>query len=265
MYHGARPSDQNLVALAKALAMDGDSSRQVHLLAELRRFFWASDLLELLSEHLDPGVVEALLGRFRNYAELALDVSDRVKLNQAESEDILALAFLGSSAPIGGVLLAGLAAQETDEEWRKDLNVASGDWTPRVLTIIYKIGQEEVAAIDNATGGRLLKNWAVSSPDAYRHYQRSMELQYEGRTDEALREVVKAKELDPLDPVPHLTLGSMLGGLGNMYRDAEMVKEGLNECRLAATLAPGVDPTLGGDRLHPSWCGKAARCSDTPS
>lgn len=238
-YHGARPSDQNLVALAKALVLHGNSSQQVHLLAELRRFFWASDLLELLNEHLDPEVVEALFGRFRSYTELAFAVIDRVKLHQAESEDIIALAFLGSSAPIGGVLLAELATQETDEEWRKDLTVASGDWTPRVLTTIYKIGQEEVAAIDKATSGRLLENWSVSSPEAYRHYQRSMELQYEGRIDEAVREVAKAKEIDPLDPVPHLTLGSMLGGLGNMYRDAEMVKEGLNECRLAATLAPG--------------------------
>ena len=238
MYQGVRPSDHNLLALSEALSLKGDSSGQAHLLAELRRFYWASDLVEVLRESLDGGAIKDLLGRLRTYAGLALDVIDGSELDQAGHKAIVDLAFLGGNAPIGGALLTRLLAHEVDSEWREDLAAASGDWKPRVLTAIYRIDQEEVAAIDHATGGRLLQSWDVSSPEAYRHYQRSMELQYEGRTREALLEVAKAIELDPLDPANHCSMGSMLGGIGNLHRNPEMVKKGLEECRLASSLDP---------------------------
>ena len=78
----------------------------------------------------------------------------------------------------------------------------------------------------------------ISNPDAYAHYQRSMELQMQGRLDEALAEVVKAAKLDPMDPANHFTIGSAKGGLGADRGDIAMVNEGIEACWLAVTLDP---------------------------
>ena len=238
MYDGVRPSDQNLMALATSLSLDRDSSAQSQLLAELRQFYWASDLVELVKENLNSETAENLLERLRTYARQILGIIDGLELNQAGREEIAQLAFLGSRAPLGGALLARLATDEEDKEWREDLTAASGDWATRVLTVIHRIHQAEVATMDDAMDGGLLQSWDVSSPKAYLHYQKSRELQIEGKTGEALHEVARAIELDPLDPANHFTMGSMIGSIGYLHRDPEMVKRGLEECRLAAALDP---------------------------
>ena len=65
-----------------------------------------------------------------------------------------------------------------------------------------------------------------------------MELQIQGKMPEALAEVTKAAELDPLDPANHFTLGSVKGGIGAKRGDAALVEKGLEECWLAAKLDP---------------------------
>ena len=65
-----------------------------------------------------------------------------------------------------------------------------------------------------------------------------MELQIQGKMHEALAEVAKAAELDPLDPANHFTLGSVKGGIGARNGNTALVEEGLEECWLAAKLDP---------------------------
>ena len=65
-----------------------------------------------------------------------------------------------------------------------------------------------------------------------------MELQTQGRLDEALAEVIKAAKLDPTDPANHFTIGSVKGGLGADRGDMAMVNEGIEACWLAVTLDP---------------------------
>ena len=84
----------------------------------------------------------------------------------------------------------------------------------------------------------LLERWDVSNPEAYRHYRRSLELQAQGRVHEAIAEVAKAAELDPLDPVNHYTLGSAKGHLGAETGDRALVEEAIQSCWMAVTLDP---------------------------
>ena len=65
-----------------------------------------------------------------------------------------------------------------------------------------------------------------------------MEMQTQGRIDEALAEVAKAAELDPLDPANHYTLGSVKGGIGIRNSDEALVNEGIEACWIAVTLDP---------------------------
>ena len=66
---------------------------------------------------------------------------------------------------------------------------------------------------------------------------------------EALAEVAKAIELDPLDPANHFTMGSVKGHIGVRNGDEALVKEGLEACWIAVTLDPELDCPLGRNRL----------------
>ena len=107
-----------------------------------------------------------------------------------------------------------------------------------MLAVNLGVHRAEEDVLIRDTDGRVLQDWDVSNPEAYDHYRRFGELQLQGRIYEAIAELEKAVKLDPLDPVNHFTLGSVKGDIGAKQGDAELVKEGLAACRLAASLDP---------------------------
>ena len=125
-----------------------------------------------------------------------------------------------------------------DDDWRKDIEAAGSDWVGRVLTVNLQVHQSEVESLIRETNGQVLKNWDVDSPKAYAHYERSTQLQMEGRIEEAMAEVARAAELDPLDPANHFTLGSVRGGIGADTGNATLIRVGLESCWLAVRLDP---------------------------
>ena len=107
-----------------------------------------------------------------------------------------------------------------------------------MLSANFQIDRAEVDALIQKTDGRILENWDISNPKAYEHYQRSMELQMQSMRDEALAHVIRAVELDPLDPANHFTLGSIKGGVGTERGDEALIEEGLKACWIAVALDP---------------------------
>ena len=238
LYEGARPSDDNLASIAGALATDANPDKCNHLLRELRRLYWVSDVLGILGEIIGTKSVHEIVGRLRQYASLLCGIIDD-RLDAAVRRDVLgSLATLGSQSEFSGALLAALISHESDGEWKEDLTAAAGIWTRRVLAVNLGIHRAEEEDLIRRTEGRVLKDWDVSNPKAYAHYQRSVELQIQGRIHEAIAEVARAAELDPLDPANHFTLGSVKGGIGAKQGDTALVEEGLQACWLAATLDP---------------------------
>ena len=238
VYRGSRPSSKNLRNIAKALAKEGDSHERTRVLRELRRLYWASDVAEVLGKYIGAEAVTDIVDHLRGYATLMDD--SIVGQIDAESRpaalaDILAL---GAGSKFSEPLLNALASTETDDEWNRDILAAGADWMRRVIAVNYQVHRGEVDALIQETEGGLLRDWDVSNPEAYAHYQRSMELQIQGKMHEALAEVAKAAELDPLDPANHFTLGSVKGGIGARNGNTALVEEGLEECWLAAKLEP---------------------------
>ncbi len=238
MYNGVRPSDDNLANIAKTLTSNIDSDACTSLLRELRKLYWASDLAGLLSDFIGVRVAEEIVGRLYRYASLLCGIiNDRI--DTSANWDVLnKLATLGTQFELSDPLLAALVPHEPDSEWKEDLMAASSNWTRRVLMANLSVYRVEVNDLICQTEGRLLKDWGIGNPDAYAHYQRSEELQIQGRIHEAIDEVARAAELDPLDPVYHCTLGSAKGKIGAKQGDATLVKEGLEACWLAVTLDP---------------------------
>ena len=238
LYEGARPSDDNLASIAGALAPDANPDECNHLLRELRRLYWVSDVAAILGEIIGTKAVDEIVGRLRQYASLLCGIIDD-RVDAAVRRDVLgSLATLGSQSEFSEALLAALISHESDGEWKEDLTAATSTWTRRVLAVNLGVHRAEEEDLIRRTEGRVLTDWDVSNPKAYAHYQRSMELQIQGRIHEAIAEVARAAELDPLDPANHFTFGSVKGGIGAKQGDAALVEEGLEACWLAATLDP---------------------------
>ena len=235
---GARPHGRNLRSIAKALTKDGDTDGRARILRELKRLYWASDLAGILGGHIGTEAVAEIIQRLMSYSAIMYD-SLRNDIDDESRPTALAdLLALGSGSGFSGPLLKALASNEMDDEWNIDILATGSDWMRRMVAVNYQVHRAEVEDLIQRTDGGILRNWDVSNPAAYAHYERSMELQIQGRMPEALAEVAKAAELDPLDPANHFTLGSVKGGMGAKRGDAALVEEGLEECWLAAKLDP---------------------------
>lgn len=238
LYHGARPSDENLARIATALASKGEPSKQCHVVRELRVLYWTSDVARMLGRFIGTEAVSEIVGQLRRYASLAYHYIDKEIAAKARPAVTADLMTLGAHSRFSEPLLTALISSETDGEWKEDLLAAGSDWTRRLLGVNLQVEQAEVDALIRETDGRILKDWDVSNPTAYAHYRRSMELQAQGRIDEALADVAKAAELDPLDPANHFTLGSVKGTVGARNGDEALIAEGLEACWRAAVLDP---------------------------
>ena len=240
LYQGVRPSNANLVRIAKALAPEGKNAEAKRLLRELRRLYWTSDLAELLAKYIGAEAVTDVVERLRQYATQINRIIDDGDVGQIDQTDLVELATLGHRSPLAQPLLAALHSSESNEEWRADLLVKGTDleWVRRLVAVNNQVHQSEVEDLIQETDGQLLKNWDVSNPEAYAHYQRAGELQLQGKIDEALAEVAKAIQLDPLDPANYFTMATYKGEIGMRTGDMALVKEGLDASWMAATLDP---------------------------
>ena len=238
MYRGVRPTDEKLVKIAEALASEGDSSECELIVRNLRRLYWLSEIAGILGKHVGTKAVEDVVARLRRYTSLAYVTIDDRSVAKPRPAELEELVTRGASAQLARPLLAALASDELDDEWKEDISAAGSSWIGRVLSVNLQVHETEVDALIRETDGRVLRDWDVSNPRAYTHYRRSMELRAQGKAEEALAEVVKAAELDPQDPANQFTLGSFKGAMGTRDNDEDLVREGLDTCWIAATLDP---------------------------
>ena len=238
MYHGARPSNDNLAQIAEVLADHMEGSNTAGMALELQALYWVSDVVALLAEHIGIEAVDEAVGRLRRYAEETYHIIDAQVPAEGRQEALAVLADLGVGARLAEPLLSALIEQEPDAEWREDLRSTGMAWVRRVLSVNQRVRLAEVDDLIEKTDGRLLEDWDVSNPEAYAHYRRSLELQVQGRLHEALAEVETAARLDPLDPANHFTLGSVKTGIGVERGDMALVNEGLDALWLTVALDP---------------------------
>ena len=238
MYHGARPSHDNLKKLAETLAEHIEGTDAASFALELHALYWISDVAALLAEHIGGAAVDEVVGRLRKYAEEVYWIIHDQFPAEDRPGDLTVLADLGVGARIAAPLLSALIEREPDGEWREDLRSTGLRWINRVISANVSTHLAEVDDLIQETEGCLLENWDVSNPEAYAHYRRSMELQVQGKLYEALAEVEIAARLDPLDPANHFTLGSVKTGIGIGHSDLDLVNEGLDALWLAVTLDP---------------------------
>ena len=244
LYKGARPSDGNIVKIASALTHGDKSASRGALANEIRRFYWFADVAELAIGLIGKDAAEDITRRVCQYAAWTNSILEDVKRRAGSDGESSAYIFAsrlllgGTSTKESEVFLEVLERNETDAEWKLDLKAAAGDWLRRIVSVGMDVYNEEVDDLIASSGGRLLDDWDVSSPQAYAIYQRSMEFAMRGEFREAIAEVEKAAKLDPNDPANHFSLGSALAGIGNMMGDESVMNRAMDECWLAVRLDP---------------------------
>ena len=238
MYHGARPSDDNIAKLAQVLADNITGSNTAGIALELRALYWVSDVVGLLVEHIGDEAVDDAISRLHRYAEETYRIIDDQFPTEDRAADLTVLADLGVGARIAKPLLAALIEREPDEEWREDLRSTGVDWVRRVLSVNLRAHLAGEDILLQETDGHLLEDWGVGNPEAYAHYRRSLECEVQGQLDEAMAELETAARLDPLVPAYHFALGSLKTDIGIWRREKALVNEGLDALWVAVAMHP---------------------------
>ena len=150
MYHGARPSNDNLAKMAETLADEIEGSNTADIALELRALYWVSDIAALLSEHIGDKAMDGAIGRFHRYAKATYRTIEDQFPAETRAEDLTVLADLGVGACLAEPLLSALIEQEPDDEWREDLRSTGMDWIRRVLSVNLGV---HLAEVDAASAG----------------------------------------------------------------------------------------------------------------
>ena len=127
VYHGVRPSDENIVKIGKALAPDGDSNEFERVVRDFRMLYWVGAIAGILGKRVGQEAVEDLVARLHRYASQAYLAIDGKSAANPRPADLTELATAGASAPLAQPLLATLASHESDDEWKEDLLSAGYD------------------------------------------------------------------------------------------------------------------------------------------
>ncbi len=252
MYQGVRPSNDNLTQVATVLADGIEGSNVSDVALELRTLYWISDVAGLLAEHIGREAVEEAIERLRRYTGATYCIIEDWLPAEDRIADLTVLADLGSGARLASPLLEALIEQEPDENWREDLRPFGMDWMRRILSANLNA---HLSGVDDP--GEKAESYSTGEGDAGNseadsHYRRSLELDMQGRSHEAVDEMETAIRLDPLNPKYHCSLGLMKTGPAMWTGRTPLVDEGLNALWMAVALEPGwiLPWTKIGETLH---------------
>lgn len=239
LHHGARPRDEHFKSIASAIGNVIGTESTPQFLNHLRQFYWLSDVAELVRGIIGEEQLNQTIGHLRRYSELSFHGLGKVSQSPDSTKILMDLVLSGTGQDLGGAVVKWIVEQEEDPEWRLDLeSVALDGWDNRIRTVVRAIRKEEMSSMDEWSREWHMNVWGVSNLEAYKEYERSLDLVAKDEVGEALGLVERAKDLDPTDPVYHFTLGSHRGEKDARSGNDEMVQDALNELWLAVELAP---------------------------
>lgn len=232
LYEGDRPKEGHLQKIAEVLAGSTAGGSAKEMLRAFRQVYLVRDALGLVGTVVGREAAGELASQLVSIADGTGTILGTGRYHGSAVQE---LALRGSNAAMAPTIIAKMGPI-CSGEWATDLDWVCGRWIPRLQQVYHTIRDREQDEAIERSAGKLLEQWGVTHPEAYRRYQRSAELQAMGRMDEALAELRAAIAVDPCDPVPHCTLGSALSGIGRRTGRPEMMEEGLRECWIAIGL-----------------------------
>ena len=261
-----RPTPENIVAIAEALARCNQDSTVRQLEVEIHRHFVLAHIADLLVPWIGRDHVIDLSGslvRFIWMITRDVEDMDREPIEVSAGAELTALRF-GSAHPITHVLLRNLALTEADVKWKEYILAAAIDWDIAFQFIATRSIERRFAAglaqdVSDVFGRASSQDRhgqppAQSDPAeealqqlatvAEQEYQRMVlgEVRSPVLILDAGIELRRAIVRDfPLSPRAHYELGSFLGMAGKNLLRRDLVDEGIVECKISAKLLPNWD------------------------
>lgn len=261
-----RPTPRYVAALAKELAGNAKATEARQMEQTIQRQLTFAHLADLLEPWLGREQItelSAALVRFIRLITEDVRAMDRPPLETAAGMEVDAFR-LGTDHIPSHTLLKNLALVERDADWQRDILTAAGDWQLPFQEIASQAGLPRSAAglaqdvLDLAfadPAAEALQQLAAELPnsqywlnDAPGDLSKVFEPLERGI---ALRRAI-VREF-PLSPRAHYELGSFAGMVGKHLRvwgqGRGFIKEGIIECKIAASLlpewdAPAVEPGI---------------------
>ena len=186
MYQNVRPSNPNIEKMAEIIASQ-DASRTSDgiiadgVAAQLKIFYWFSDIANLLRKHIGPDQMREIIQKLQEYSIFTY-LCIESQPDEIPDQNLLAdLLWFGCQSPFAKAFLPELSDREPDAEWREDLKWAGINWVYRALLVNRQVHQDDMDALNQASDGALFQEWGISNPQAHEHYMRGLELQNQGR------------------------------------------------------------------------------------
>lgn len=265
----SRPSLSNTDSIAKELACHIAGLGVETLKGQLQRHYALCAICDLLTEHLGRDAVKDLataLARFSSRNLAGLRQFSKLDPDEAASRQFFIL-LLGTQFVSSKYLLKALWRQERDRVWQADLIAASKPWHLRLTHVaqhlrgldeaIERIHEEygiprettqeqldeilrnvqadltrpgltDPTELENMTVVRVKGDAKFSARNRMTQFAQARS---KGDLETAILHVRRAVELQPENAEYHFHLGANLGMVGK-------VEEGIQECWLAAQLAP---------------------------
>ena len=257
-----RPIPSHIRFMAEAFVKLIPSVTKHNLQAQFQRQFTLAYLADILAETIGRKAVVELASAL--YRFIGLISEDIEAMNRPPIEEAAGLEFeilrRGTDEPHSHTLLRNLALVEMDHKWKKEILASTTGWSLRFEEIAGDscltgaatgLAQElpEEARKEGLNDGteddlKGLKEASLLQPEDYARIRSGdlrmlMEQLNSGISDRRL--IVKRH---PLSPQAHMELGSFLGMVGKHLSNQEMINEGINECKIAATLCRDWDTPL---------------------
>ena len=261
-----RPTPRHVAALAKELAGNAKAAEARQMEQTIQRQLTFAHLADLLEPWLGREQITELSAALVRFVWLITEdvrAMDRPPLETAAGMELDAFR-LGTDHIPSHTLLRNLALVEKDAGWQRDILTAAGDWQLPFQEIAAQAGLPRSAA----GLAQDVLDLAFADPAAEALQQLAAELpnsQY--WLDDALGDLSKVFEpLErgialrraivrefPLSPRAHYELGSFAGMVGKHLlvwgQGRGFIKEGIIECKIAASLlpewdAPAVEPGI---------------------
>ena len=250
-----RPTPENIAAIAEAIAdlIPGAEAQQIE--QDIRCQFTFAHLAYLIATQIGrEQTVELSSALVRFVRLMTLDVKGmtRPSIKEMAGDEIGALRFGAAEPWVHNVLLPNLAIAETDPAWKEDILAAAVPWDLPFQQKGVKNSQPRQAAglaqdildvpdFSDPAQEALVQfvaehnNW-----DYGRFLSRDITLLAEVLKTQTARLRAIARDF-PTSPAAHFALGSLLGKVGEITGQRDLVEEGVTECKIASSLLPEWD------------------------
>lgn len=257
-----RPTPGHIKIMAYAFSKLIPNTNKHILQVQFQRQFTLAYLADILAKNIGREAVLELataLHRFIWLISEDIETMKRPPIEEVAGSEFEMLRH-GSDEPYSHTLLRNLALVEKDFTWRKEILASTTGWDLRFEEIVGHSSLPGASAglaqeLPEEARKEAIRDGTEDDLNKLREASLLQDKDYARIASGDLRMLIEQLNggindrrmivrRHPLSPQAHSELGSFLGMVGKHLRNRDMIKEGIDECKIAATLCKDWDTPL---------------------